>query len=1041
MLRFVLHLICTFSLTVTLPHIIMFMHMCREVYADGNRHEEMIASGEVEGLQSSFERLNRNVTVPKPGSGIEIADIAVDNSSDENSLHFPPGGPGAKNVPSGDAVPLSAISADVYEYPSKTFSDISIPVGSQFPVDSSAPVRSQSPTESGTPIRSRTPTQSGTPIRSRTPTESGTPVRSQSPTQPVFPVRSRTPTDSGTPVRSQSPTQPVSPVRSQSPTQPAPHRSDYPESDLVTSVAVGAVSATPLSSLPIARKEAVRKIIKKPGLENVDLINFFKGIIAKDQLEVLMNVLWGGCNLNSSPSCEIEVGLVLSDKAVYLLEVLDPDQHKKRRLSWASESMPLANVFYSPLVTLSKITIGIFDQTILAEFISKGVSKTFVVFPHTYEQMVAFTENLKAALDASGVPHHITTTQEAIISSEDIADSVPFLNPDRSDLQKLKESLVHPKALAQVSNFLAVTSRGQSVSFEEEAHKISEDLAEKFEIMQYVIVGEISSDSLPIANGRPHLTSRGLVLTTEAIFLCKEEIASWPGDDSSSIKPPFSRCSVIDSQPLHNLSFVKVCDKALPVVSYTDPVYEFAICFEIKVDGAKSTSSFYQWKLCVHDRQYIDQFVSCLRDRWFDLHQRDLRVESVTSSISSDVIAVPENRSEIDRSISLPTEDDTKAAPTFFKSDALVKFASNTNYQRQKYFKKHVAEAEFMKSDETLLSVFLSHCSVSTPDTVEIETCVLVSNYAIYLLSDVDNIRVWLERSGPSSFSRMSLLSRKDSSEARCFYRLWLNDIKEVQVGLFYLSAKVTASKPNESVTVHTNSATTTLSFLSALSCNLNLRNSAEEEVLSDLLSEYIDVVAESIAQKSMKVKKSSKSTAEFLQHTNEGVDKFKKLLIGISPTITRSSSIDECVASMQFLCQQVMLLVEELRIRDSITTQAHPHLILLTNYGLYVCRNVNREVSSPSVFDSSELQPKKWCHVDLMEQVVVTDPHSSPHGLHTITIYVKTKSLSLSASQSDSGVLCLLAQNSEQTSHFLYMLSLFTGVRSSQQLSIQRAF
>ena len=266
----------------------------------------------------------------------------------------------------------------------------------------------------------------------------------------------------------------------------------------------------------------------------------------------------------------------------------------------------------------------------------------------------------------------------------------------------------------------------------------------------------------------------------------------------------------------------------------------------------------------------------------------------------------------------------------------------------------------------------------------------MVSNYAIYLVSDVNNIRTWLDKGGPSSFARMSLLSRKkDATQTRCFYRLWLQEIKEVTVHLFYLYVRITEDKSGVRFVIHTENASATLSFLSALSFNLNLQDSVEEEEISELLSDYIDLTTNALSGKAQKVQKSLKPNVELLHISEVDLDNFKRTLLKISPTIIRNSSIEKCAATLRILCQQVMLLVEEVRIRYSLTTQAHPHLVLLTNYGLFVCMNATDGRSSPSVSLPSNLKVKKWCHIDLVDHVDITNPPSSVYSQHMIKIYL----------------------------------------------------
>ena len=882
-----------------------------------------------------------------------------------------------------------------------------------------------------------------------------TATRSQSPDTLRTSSPKKPSSASSTPVESRSPARSSSPVRSGTPDPTLASQASLSAALLVgrrSPVKLGASSQPPVSQANVSTDHAVvslehkpvslpvRKVVKKPGLDSQPLANFFKNSVARERNEILMNVLWGGCSIPSSPSCEIEAGLVVTHRSVYLMEVVDPERHPDKQFLWSGENLPLATVFHSPLVTLSSITVGIFDQSLLIEFIERGAFKNFVIFPRTYDQTISITENLKAALDASEVSYQISTSQDAILNPLQMDSGAVFLNADASDLQKLKENLIRGKTLIRVANFVTTCkTQDMTVSLEEEVKRITEDSSSKFEIVQYVVVGELSTDILPIGNGSPHLQTKVLVLTNSTLYLCKEEIAAWPKDTSGPIKPPFPQCSVLASHEVAHVKVVKICDKAQPIVSYSDPIYEFVIGFKI-LEGPTGSTVSSEWKLCVQDRQYVDQFLTCLCQLFQDMDQGELSIIHTADAISP--IPSTSQAASTKESISMPgTMGDSGAANkklAFFKSEVLTNFAGLRNYQRVEFFKKYVAQAEFLKSDEAPLSMFLAHCSISSQEYAEIEACVVTSNYAIYFVSDVENIRNWLDKGGPSSFARMSLLSKKDASQTRCFYRLWLKEIKEVTVGLFYLSVKITDEKSGISFIVHTENASATLSFLTALNCNLNLRDSAEEEVLSELLSDYIDLGSTSFSNKTKKSNKSVRPNVELLQLPNACLDDLKKALLGVSPSITKNSSIEKCAATLQILCQQVMLLVEEIQMRDSLTVQAHPHLVVLTNYGLYMCVNSSSEHNSPSVSLPSDLKVRKWCHIDLVDHVEITNPQSSIHSQHTMTVYLRSQKPSV-LTGTEAKTLCLLTQNSDLLNYFLHLLSLLWRERSGRQLPINR--
>ena len=800
-------------------------------------------------------------------------------------------------------------------------------------------------------------------------------------------------------------------------------------------------------------------MVTKPGLDSNSIHMFFKKVIADENSEILMNITWGIANLPSVPSCELEVGVLISDRGVYLLEVLDPKNHPQT-LSWMSENLPLANIMFCIHNTIRKVNIGIFDQSLTLEAWDKGGTKIFVLFPHTFEKLNLFVENLKAAFDASSLPYTIASNKDSFVNL-DGKDEMVVRNPGSSDMAALKDSLVLSRSQAQVGNFIAVNSKSETsplaISVESELNRVSLGLASKFEIVQYVIVGEMTSDVLPLSNGGVHVCSRALILTNKMIYLCKEELYSWPHTCKSIRPPPFPKCMVIDAHPLSRISGIKMCDKSRPFISCSNPFYEFSISFEQLDDIRLSPTLVREWVLCAHDRQYLDQLLGCLM-HLSNEHQKEnqklVSIKHVASKLFTPASPnIPKAFQHLEHRKACTVSEAGSKRKTicsnrgdtscFFSSKGLLEFSHCTNYQRLKFFKKHVTQADFLKSDEIPLSVFLSHCSFSMNDYVEIEVCVIVSNYALYLLSDVDNIQYWLESGGVFSYQRRDLLDRTDSILVRSFYHLWLNEIKQVSVGLYYTSLSITDIKePNcPRFVMHTENPSATLSFLNALSCIVDLHDSEVEKEMDCLLSDY-DLMDDGIDGKADKKKQADRSSkaekhkVEFVCKSEDNLGKLKGEMVYMSPAITKGMSFEVCNASMMILYQQVVLLVEELRIRDHLSYSFCPHFVFLTNYGMYVCLNKVSEKCSPAVLDPSKLSVKKWCHIDLLERLQVIPPTTQQYSYYNIVVHLRSSSRA-SLSSGDSNTLSFLVQNSELLNCFLYHFSLMYHERCGKQISI----
>ena len=564
-------------------------------------------------------------------------------------------------------------------------------------------------------------------------------------------------------------------------------------------------------------------------------------------------------------------------------------------------------------------------------------------------------------------------------------------------------------------------------SFSEDCKKMCEDLAAKFEIVQYIMVSEVNFDILPISNGTVYFKPRVLILTNKAIFLCRDETAAWPTDLDGPVSPPYPCYSVLDSYPIEVVSGIEMCDKAQALVSVSDPVYEFRILFQ-ESNQAHSSGGKNNWQLCIHGRRYIDQFFTCLAPIWQDLQHSQLPITHTAESLTSSSTTSPH---KVGKRIHRSSGKSITALynPSFYKSKALVAFASLSSSERLQFFRENISEAQFMKADEVPLSIFLAICSTTRQqEYAQIEVCVVASNYAVYLLSDVDNIRKWLDNGGPSSFSRMSLLNKQGASDARCFFRLWSNDIKELKMGFFYLSMQILTAKTDQGFTVHSQETSAMLSLLSALSCSIKLLNTFEEKVFTELLSDYIDLCSDSLSSKTNQSQSNVRPNVEFQEPSKESLETLKQILLCISPSIRKSSTIEQSTSGLQIILGQVMLMIEEVNIRDSHSIQYQLRLVLLSNYGLFICGHSAGDSCTPAILDPTDLTVKRWCHIDLIDHVEVdSQPQFQQCAGHTFTVNLKSRK------GADGSILTMVAQNSELLNHFLYYLSLLWHERSDK--------
>ena len=184
--------------------------------------------------------------------------------------------------------------------------------------------------------------------------------------------------------------------------------------------------------------------IEKPGLENQRLLEFFRKNVAKDSGEVLMHVLWCAVCLPSTAPLEVEGAVFISNMCLYVLEV-------KGNGEWDGEDLPLLSIVSAHLEHLSKVMIvGVFDQNIHIELHNISPVNDLVVFPPTSELTCQLIEQLKAALDASGL--HFTVMEALEAKQAKGLSGVLFITPDSFSMSRLKEWLSYDKINVQLAN-------------------------------------------------------------------------------------------------------------------------------------------------------------------------------------------------------------------------------------------------------------------------------------------------------------------------------------------------------------------------------------------------------------------------------------------------------------------------------------------------------------------------------------------------------------------------------------------------------------
>ena len=793
---------------------------------------------------------------------------------------------------------------------------------------------------------------------------------------------------------------------------------------------------------------AFEPILEKPGLDSQNLQEYFTTSLAREGGEVLMYVLWCGALLPCTTPNELEVAVLISNICVYLVEVQSPSVQEQQRTSWSGSNLPLMLVLTANLDHISKITVtGIFDQNVHVELHDKSPLRSFALFPPTPETSVQILQQLKAALDACGL--HYTNMDAKSSGQSRGLSGVAVISPDSSSIDKLREQLAQDKAVTRLSNFIAThKSKNLVGSFEVALRTSIMERAQRIDVAQQLIVNVVSADILPFSTGRVSLKPLNLILTSEHIFLCLENHLFHSLFQSATTKQAFPQFQMLSSLPIASITGVQMCDKSQVLRSHSDLVYEFTISFESKEGrgetvGEEGEGCECHWLLCVHNQAYLARFLENLRHTWKIIHMKEFPLVHTTlrlpqfhkyhKLVSSPLPVLP----SVHTPLKSPSAKHKPHPPLFVMSEHLLQFACLSHGKRLRCFKDRFALADFLKSDETILSLFLAHCQPPVNKKREVEVCVIVSNYAVYLLSDQENIHIWLDAGGVSSFTRMSLLNPENNSNLQCFFRLWLNDVAKVQVGVLNLCIRLIESKTESTIDIFTRNLHSTMAFLSALAGILHLQNPTEQEQPSEFLSDYVDINEDNPFGEDGSFSGAvpvdlNKRPVEFSLTTAQQLSELKLHLVENTPAVSQGTSVQNCAESMQILDHQVILLAEQVRFKDNDHLHYRPHLSLLTNYGLYLCSNSASPDISPCPFSSSQLlvRKEKWTRIDSIQHVqVAEDEH---HGVLQLIISARIEG------RGEGGVrLCLVPQNTELTNIFLHFLSLLWRERMGRQLPV----
>ena len=798
-------------------------------------------------------------------------------------------------------------------------------------------------------------------------------------------------------------------------------------------------------------------VIPMPGLESQELMEYFRCSIAREKNETLLAVEWGVSQLPCCFLCGIETGLFVSDRSLYLMEVI---AQPVEQLPWRSKSLPLRLIVQVNLEDLCQVTSGTRDQYIILEFSRRISTRCFVMFPYTCDQGASLVHHIVAALDGYSIPHRATTTRKKEITSSKERNEVAFVDEGDGDHLGMREDLVKEDLLVKTVSCGIQLDEFDDINSELDVKQASS----KVVIIHYVVGWEVLSDIIPSTPGVCSLQLRALVLTQDCVYLCREDVLSCLVMGSIPMCPSSLLSFVLDSHPMSEVTCIKECDKAYLPLSPSNPVYQFSIAFTHADPNGDCSSG--EWVFCVHNCQLMDQFTSSLCKAWCGIHGSPLPHVHTTVPLVNHPLrtSLPsEDSSTQGLKPSIPSEDSPTQVLRFYHSRALLELCMSSYDTKVEFFKEYVpTTTEFDRMGDDIQAFFMGRGRPSYHSYVEIEVCVIVSKTSIILVSTPDGAVLWNDKNALSHSDTAKRQNKTaDAMKLQRVHQMWLSDIKEVNVGLFYLSVHlITGNSSEEGVVIITQLPSSTLALLGAISGAVDLKDVVTEEVL---LREFDDVSDHPITMSLSTWRPlPQRPSASFRQALDAEGNELLSLLANYTPENIKHPKVKKIQpSSICVLCQQVMAPVDKVNTHATVVAPDHLHLVLLTNHGLYMCSNDSYSNHSPAVFRAQQLSVKKWCPIEQVGHLEVTmaehsiriyptvtstqsdrPKHSSTQSdqpKHTSTQSDQPNNTSTQSDQpkhtsphSDhpsrshmSPIVHLVAQNSELVRSFIYLLSL----------------
>ena len=560
----------------------------------------------------------------------------------------------------------------------------------------------------------------------------------------------------------------------------------------------------PTPPLPIFQKCS----IQKPTLDSDVLNKFFSKLPAIGD-ELLLYIGWYGCMQWSSPDHEKDVGVFVTNKSVHVLCITDT---YKSSYSWENENLPLVPLHSIPFTELRQVVVGLFKQSLRLETTSK-LEDIIVLFTHNAQHTINFAETIKAAMDAERIKYNVFTTTE-LQQQRITGDDCTFVELDDVDESALKRQLVQEEVVdSQLATCYSTTSStGENLQMEILA------TADTITVHGYFVVSLMHTVN-------EQFYCRTLVITGKKMIMCDEDHLHWPPPLSMTVVPTTNKIQVLQAELLSDIAKLELCQEPQLVRGVREQMYEVFLLFtHIGEFGEKSQTG---WYFCLQGSAELEQFISIMESNSVTIHNTS---SSMWPELSS-------RNPTIDMREFLPVSNTkTTASSSNVKSpiNAMENLADVSYKKQQEYFNKHISQ---FPNQENVKLTFSCACIPFTTPNLNLQVFVYISSRAVYLLTDAQSMKQWMEGGGKCPFASHSYSDLQCLN--LCFQYITFQQLKDVCVGLFYQYVRISGGNPSATFTLMTQKFDLTNAFLESLPSSEHKIEDSFDDSFTQLVAQY----------------------------------------------------------------------------------------------------------------------------------------------------------------------------------------------------------